>query len=281
MQNSTDFFHYTFVQIVLTLAVVIVVQIILRESIYRIVAGMVRGHKHASRQEELQREKTLAGVFKAALAVTLWTIAVVVILYQLHINVAALLTGAGLVGVLVGFGAQNAIKDYLAGVFVLAENQYRIGDIVTLYAGGANIGGVVEEITLRITKLRDADGNLHTVPNGSGGVVTNRSFNFANVNIDVGVAYDSDLDKVRAVIDEVGIAQAGDEDLKSVILEPIHFLRLDAFGDRAVMLRATGKVQPAKQWEVAGDFRMRLKKAFDANHITIPLPQVVVHQAKK
>lgn len=281
----SSFFHdlvgNTAAQVLLTLLVTFAIQLILRESIQHIVERIVKGHKHTSRAEEKQREQTLIRVFRTASAVLLWAIAVVVILYQLHVNVAALLTGAGVFGVIVGFGAQNAIKDYLAGVFIIMENQYRVGDIVTLHADGANISGMVDDISLRITKLRDLDGNLHIVQNGSGGVVTNRSFTFANVNVDIGVAYDSDLDKVREVINAVGAEQADQKEWQDEVIEPIAFMRVDAFGDHAVIIKAIGKVQPAKQWDVAGDFRLRLKKAFDKAGITIPLPQVVVHQPKK
>ncbi|CAN5329702.1 hypothetical protein BH09PAT4_BH09PAT4_06640 [soil metagenome] len=276
-----DLFSTMTAQVLLTLLVTFIIQMVLRESIQHIVERIVKGHKHTSRAEERQREQTLIRVFRTASAVLLWITAVVVVLYQLHVNVAALLTGAGVFGVIVGFGAQNAIKDYLAGLFIIMENQYRVGDIVTLYADGANISGMVDDISLRITKLRDLDGNLHIVQNGSGGVVTNRSFTFANVNVDIGVAYDSDLEKVRGVIDTVGAEQAKHGDWRDEIIEPIEFLRVDAFGDHAVIIKAIGKVQPAKQWDVAGDFRLRLKNAFDKAGIVIPLPQVVVHQAQK
>lgn len=276
-----DLFGSMTAQILLTLIVTFIIQMILRESIQRIVERIVKGHKHTSRAEEKQREQTLIRVFRTASAVLLWMIAVVVMLYQLHVNVAALLTGAGVFGIIVGFGAQNAIKDYLAGLFIIMENQYRVGDIVTLYADGANISGMVDDISLRITKLRDLDGNLHIVQNGAGGVVTNRSFTFANVNVDIGVAYDSDLDKVRDVINAVGAEQATQNVWRDEVIEPIAFMRVDAFGDHAVIIKAIGKVQPAKQWEVAGDFRLRLKKAFDKADITIPLPQVVIHQSNK
>lgn len=272
---------YTVVQIALTIGITILVMVFMRETLHRIVQRTVKSHKYASPTEEKKREDTLTGILQTATAVILWTIAIVVILYQLHINIAALLTGAGLIGVLVGFGAQNAIKDYLAGIFIIAENQYRVGDIVQLYAGGANVAGVVEDITIRITKLRDLDGNLHIVQNGSGGVVTNLSFDFSNVNIDVGVSYATDLDKARDVLNAVGIEQAGEDEWKSSIIEPIQFLRVDSFNDSSVTLKSVGKVQPAMQWAIAGDFRLRVKKAFDKHGIEIPFQQVVIHQAKK
>ncbi|MCA9325538.1 mechanosensitive ion channel family protein [Candidatus Saccharibacteria bacterium] len=276
-----DLLTIAWLQVALTIGITIVVQVVLRHTLRRIVERTVHSHHHSSRAEEKKREETLTSVFQATSAVLLWTIAVLVMLTQLHVNLVALLTGAGVLGVVIGFGAQEAVKDYLAGIFIIMENQYRVGDIVTLYADGANVGGVVEEITIRITKLRDLDGNLHIVPNGSGGVVTNRSFKFAAVNVDVGVSYDTDLEKAREVINIVGKAQAKAEKWADEILEPIEFLRVDKFGDSAVMLKCVGQVKPATQWDVAGDFRMRLKKAFDEAGIVIPFQQVVIHQAKK
>lgn len=272
---------YTIVQVALTVGITVLVMMFLRETLHRIVQRTVKSHKYSSPTEEKKREDTLTGILHTASAVILWTIAGVVILYQLHINVAALLTGAGLVGVLIGFGAQNTIKDYLAGIFVIAENQYRVGDIVQLYADGANVSGVVEDITIRITKLRDLDGNVHIVQNGSAGPVTNLSFEFANVNINVGVGYTADLDKASEVINAVGIEQAGEDKWKASIIEPIQFLRVDSFNDSSITLKAVGKVQPAMQWDIAGDFRLRIRKAFDKAGITAPLPQLVIHETKK
>lgn len=273
-----DFITNVPLQIALTLTIALVLQLFIKHSIGRLVARIVRGDKHASKQEERQREETLSTVFERVALVVLWVAVIVVILYQLHVNVAALLAGAGVLGVVIGLGAQAAIKDFLAGLFILIENQYRVGDVVTLDSGNTDISGVVESISLRTTRLRDLDGNIHIVQNGSAGVVTNLSFNFANVNLDVGIAYDADIEKVRDVINQIGIEQAGEDEWKKQIIEPIEFLRVDSFADSAVMLKAIGKVQPGTQWDVAGDYRLRLKKAFDKHHITLPYPQIVVHQ---
>ena len=279
--DLTSFFDTTPIKIILTILVIIGVQLILRDSIGRIVERAVRGHKYTSLTEERKREDTLTKIFRTAIAVILWTVGVVVILGELNVNIAALVTGAGVVGVVVGLGAQSAIKDFLAGIFVIMENQYRVGDIVSFSASGANVAGVVEDITIRITRLRDLDGNTHIVPNGSAGIVSNLSFGFANVNIDVNVGYDADIDKVEHIINEVGEKMVAEEPWKEDIIEPIKFLRIDSFGDSAVVVKALGKVKPGTQWDAAGSFRRRLKTAFDKHGIEIPLPQIVVHQRKK
>lgn len=282
---KTIFSHAVF-QVVGTIIAAIALQLILRATIGMIVKRLVGGYelhgrkvgkKYGTQLDEEKREHTLVSLFRTAVAVVIWLVAVIVILWQLDINLAALMTGAGLIGIIVGFGAQSAIKDFLAGIFIIVENQYRVGDIVTLHTGSNDISGVVEDITIRITRLRDLDGNLHIVQNGSPIVVTNLTFDYANVNVDITVAYEADVDKVETVMNQVGQQLAEDEEWKSHIVEPIQFLRVDGFEDSGVRIKALGKVEPAKQWDVAGEFRRRVKRAFEKNAIQIPLPQVVIH----
>ncbi len=270
-----------FTQIALILIFTLLAQIILRLLLRGVIKRIMASHKFESKIEKRKRTETLFGIFDAAIAVVLWLGAALAILHRLDVNIAALATGAGLVGVLVGFGAQNAIKDILAGIFIIAENQYRVGDIVTLHAGGAEISGIVEDITIRITRLRDLDGNMHIVRNGESSVVTNLSFKFAQINIDLNVSYDTDLDKVQKVINDVGRQQSQDKTWQASIIEPITFLRVNDFAESAIVIKCFGKVQPAQQWAIAGDFRMRIKKAFDENNIEIQLPQIVVRTSSK
>ena len=258
------------VQVSLTLATAIIIQLILRASIGRIVHRAVHTHKYANHVDEEKREHTLATIFHTASAVTIWITAIVVILWQLDVNIVALMTGAGVVGIIVGLGAQSAIRDFLAGIFIIAENQYRVGDIVTLRVANKDVSGIVEDITIRITRLRDLDGNLHTIQNGMADLVTNLSFGYANVNVDVRVAYEADIDKVETVMNQVGQEMAKDKAWAPHIFEPIRFFRVDELEDAGVRVKALGKVEPAMQWEVAGEFRRRLKKAFEVNGIPLP-----------
>lgn len=243
------------------------------------VRRIVKGHKFKRAIDEQKREDTLVTIFHTAAAVVLWAIVVIIVLWQLHVNLAALMTGAGLVGIVVGFGAQHAIRDFLAGIFILIENQYRVGDIVSLRVAGKDFSGVVEDITIRITKLRDLDGNLHIIQNGVVSPVTNLSFDFANVNVDVSVSYDDDVDKVERVMNKIGCQMKDDPKWASAIEEPIQFMRVDGFEESGVRIKALGKVEPAQQWDVAGEFRRRLKRAFEKEGITIPYPQRVLHHA--
>jgi small conductance mechanosensitive channel len=268
------------VQIGVTLVVALLLQLLSRLPIDRFVRRVVvQSHRYHSAEEEKKREDTLISVFHTAFAVVIWTITLMVILIEMRINVAGLLTGAGVLGVVVSLGAKNAISDFLAGIFIIGENQYRVGDIVTLATATGTVSGVVEDITVRITKLRDLDGYLHIVPNGSIGIVTNMTFQFANVNVDIPVAYEADVDKVVKIINQVGVAMVDDEELAGEVVEPIQFLRVDNFGDSSLKIKALGKVRAGTQWDVAGEFRRRLIAAFDKHGIHIPYQQIVVRKA--
>lgn len=276
----TQVLSNTLAQVSLTILAIIILQLIAHSTIDKIIRRAVRSHKYRNHLDEEKREETLANIFRTATTVTLYIIGSIVILWQLHVNISALLTGAGLVGVVVGLGAQSTIKDYLAGIFIILENQYRVQDIITLRADGQDVSGYVEEITIRITKLRDLDGKLHIVRNGLSTVITNMTFQYANVNLNVGVAYEADIDKIEEVMNQVGKELEKDKEWKERIIEPIQFFRVEDFGDSSITIKALGKVEPAMQWDVASEYRRRLKKAFDKSGINIPFPQIVVHKAE-
>lgn len=273
------FFDNRLVQVLTTIFIALLVQLFLRHFTDRIVRQAVRRHYHNNEAEEQKRENTLISIFHTLGAVIVWMVTIIVLLVQLHINLAGLLTGAGLIGVVIGIGAQTAIKDFLSGIFIIMENQYRVGDIITLSAGTTNgVSGVVEDITVRITKLRDLDGNLHIVPNGSAGIITNMTFQYANVNIDIPVSYNNDIDAIKRIINQIGIKVAGDEKVGPDVIEAIQFLRVDSFGESTVMVKALGKVRAGTQWDVAGEFRHQLMLAFEKNRIGVPYPHIVVDE---
>lgn len=280
--NNPDIFSNVFVQIFLIVLVTVVVQYVSDRIIGIIVRHAVRRNKHETRVDELKREDTLINVFRGVAALTIWLIAAATILGLLKFNVAAIATGAGLIGIVVGMGAQTTIRDYIAGIFILLENQYRVGDIVTLSGGTTGLGtsGVVESITLRITKLRDMEGTLNIVRNGEAAITSNRTFKQSSVVIDIGISYDSDIDTVEKVVNRIGKDMQDDEDFTDDINEPIKFLRVDSFSTSAIIIKVVGKVKPARQWDIAGEYRRRLLKAFKVEGIEIALPQVVVHQKK-
>ncbi|MFZ2545376.1 MAG: mechanosensitive ion channel family protein [Candidatus Saccharimonadales bacterium] len=264
------------VRIAIIIAGILIIQTVVHRTIGRVIAQAVKGEHFVSNREELLREKTLKALLTTAVTVVLWVIGSIVILQELSVNIAALATGAGLIGVLVGFGAQSLIKDFLNGVLIILENQYKIGDIITIN----DRSGIVEDITIRVTRIRDLDGSVYFVPNGEITTVRNMTLEFSSVLVEVGIGYNNDVNEAEKVINEVGQSMAEDDHWKDSIIEPIKFLQLDSFGSSRVNLKAVGRVKPATQWDVATEFRRRLKKAFEKHGIDIPLPQRVLHDAK-
>lgn len=256
-----------FVQVLITIIVTLILQIIVQHTIGILVRNAVRGHRYANKVDEHKREQTLKGVLRTSVGVILWTVASLLILSQLGFQLSTLLTSAGLIGVVVGFGAQNVIKDFVAGLFVLGENQYRVGDVVEMQVAGISFSGTVEDLTVRITRLRDLDGNLHVIGNGAAQAVTNLSYKYANVNVDINVSYASDIDEVEEVINEVGQKMIKSDTWSRSIFEPIQFLRVDSLDGTGIRIKSLGRVEPAEQWAVAGEFRRRLKKEFDKRGI--------------
>lgn len=260
----------------------IVVRTIGRTILERLVRRSVAAERYETKLDERKREDTIIRVLHTALSIVLWLVFAVVVLYILQVNLAALLTGAGVFGIIIGFGAQNTIKDYLAGIFILSENQYRVGDIVTLSGastGAVGVSGVVEDISLRITKLRALDGTLSVVRNGEASIITNRTFKFSSVVVDVTLPFETDLTHAEEMINQIGVDQLADEQWKAEIIEPMAFMRVDDFVEAGLVVRCYGKVKPGMQWDVAGDFRRRLQVAMKGSKIQFALPQRVLHEA--
>jgi small-conductance mechanosensitive channel len=199
-------------------------------------------------------------------------VAGLMVLDAFEINVGPAIAGFGVAGIAVGFGAQSLVRDWLAGVFVIVENQYSQGDVVRI----ADVDGVVEDFSLRRTVLRDLDGTVHNVPNGQIGVASNMTRLWARVNLDVAVAYDTDIAAATALIDRIGDEMAADPEWGDRILEPPKVIRVDALADSGVMLKVLGQVRAAQQWAVTGELRKRLLAAFAEAGIEIPFPHRVI-----
>lgn len=223
--------------------------------------------------EELKRIQTLGRVFRYSASVIVTLLAGLLILNELGISIAPILGAAGVVGIAVGFAAQNLIKDYFNGFFLLLENQMRQGDVVE--AGGK--AGVVEEITLRYVRMRDYDGNVHFVPNGAITTVTNMTRGFAHAVVDIGVAYREDLGEALEVMRATGAEMRADAVFGPKILEDVEIVGVEKWADSAVILRCRFKVAPIEQWSVRREFLMRLKKAFDRAGIEIPYPHLTIY----
>ena len=228
-------------------------------------------------EAEKKREDTLIRIFAGATRIIILTMAILMILQEAGIAIGPILAGAGIVGLAFGFGGQYLIRDIITGLFIILENQYRIGDVVNI----DGTSGSVEDITLRLTTLRDLNGTIHHIPHGDIKRVANLSKKFARINLDMGVAYNTDLEHVIKVINKTGNELAEDPLYKEFILKPPQFLRVNDFADSAIILKILGDTKPLKQWEITGELRKRLKVAFDKEGIEIPFPQRVIYQAKK
>jgi moderate conductance mechanosensitive channel len=245
--------------------------------IRRIIKKSLRPETFKTEHDEKQREDTLIGTIGAGVRVSIWILTALLLLSEIGLDIAPLLAGAGIAGVALGFGAQSIVKDFLAGLFILTENQYRVGDVIQI---NRDVSGTVERISLRATTLRDIDGMVHVIPNGNIEIATNMTMEFAKVNLDIGVGYDTDIDKLEKIINQVGTKLAVDVDWKDKIKEAPLFVRVTDFGDSAIIIKIIGKTEPKHQWAVTGELRRRLKKAFDKNGIQIPYPQRVIHNPK-
>jgi moderate conductance mechanosensitive channel len=217
-----------------------------------------------------QRVEALSTVLRSVVTFVIWTMAVFLVLDQVGINLGPLLAGAGIIGVAIGFGSQSLVKDFLAGIFILVEDQFGVGDTVDL----GEAVGVVEVVSLRTTRLRSVDGTVWHVPNGEIGRVGNKSQHWSRALLDIQVAYTTDIDEASSVIKQVadGVWQEQPE----TILEEPELWGVENLGAHGVDIRLVVKTQPSKQWEVSRLIRERIKSAFDERGIEIPFPQQTV-----
>ncbi|MCH7577363.1 MAG: mechanosensitive ion channel family protein [Chloroflexi bacterium] len=223
-------------------------------------------------EEIQQRVDTLSSVFTAGGRVIIVLVTLLTLMPLAGISIGPLLAGVGILGLAVGFGAQSLVKDVISGLFILLDNQYSKGDVVTV----AGISGLVEDVGIRRTVLRDLDGIVHYIPNGEIAVASNFTQEYSRVNLNVGVSYSEDLDHVMRVIDRVGEEMAADPKWAPAIISPPKSLRVDNLGDSGIDIKVVGDTKPIKQWEVMGELRKRIKKAFDDEGIEIPYPHRVI-----
>src|SRR3989344_9546085 len=244
--------------------------------IIKFVRKAVVGNNFSSKEAERQREDTLIQILSSSLRVLLWILGGLMVISELGVNIGPLLAGVGIAGIALGFGGQYLIRDLVTGIFIIFENQYRVGDVACF----DETWGLVEGVTIRMTTLRDLDGVVHHVPHGEIKKVANLSKEFARVNLDIGISYASDLEHVIKIVNNVGKLLADDPKWKDSITKPPQFLRVNDFADSAIIIKILGETKPLKQWDVTGELRKRLKIAFDKEKIEIPFPQRVVHSEK-
>jgi moderate conductance mechanosensitive channel len=252
------------------LGAVLLIQIgtLLITGLEREVAFRMLAARTTSPGEAEKRVSTLGRICRSVLYVVTITIAAMMVLDRIGLDIKPFLAGAGIVGLAVGFGAQNLVKDIISGLFFIIENRIRVGDVAILNG----TGGLVEQVNLRTTVLRGLDGTIHVFPNGSINSLSNMTHEFSYYLFDVGVAYKEDTDRVTAVLKEIGDEILQDDAYKGFILEPLEILGVDQFADSAVIIKARIKTAPIKQWLVGREMNRRIKKRFDEEGIEIPFP---------
>jgi small-conductance mechanosensitive channel len=262
---------------IIVLVIGAVLWVVVKQAVPPLVDRVITMPRRGESREGLKRRAdTIRGVFLGLARIIIVLVVVLVILSD-YVPIGPVLAGFGVIGIAVGFGAQYLVRDLIAGIFILMENQYRVGDV----AGVAGISGLVEEINLRKTVLRDLDGIVHHVPNGEIRVASNYSRHFSRVNLNISVSYGTDLDYAIREINRVCQEMAAEERWQKVIISVPQVLRVDNLGDSGIDIKIIGDVKPLEQWNAMGELRLRLKKEFDKLGIEIPWPHTKVYFGNK
>lgn len=223
-----------------------------------------------------KRAATLTGILRTIALTAIWAIVIIESLQVVGLDIAPILAGAGIIGLAVGFGAQNLVRDLISGFFIILEDQIRLGDVAVING----TGGLVETITFRTIALRDFSGVVHIFPNGGINTLSNMSKDWSAFVLDMGVAYKEDTDRVVTVMQAVGEELRHDQELGPLMIEPIEVVGIENFADSAVTIRARIKTKPLEQWKVGREYRRRIKKAFDAQGIEIPFPHQTLYMGE-
>lgn len=239
----------------------------------RLVDVLTRRLARGGKIEREARAQTLIGVCHNAATVAVVFGAMTMFLSELGVDVSVVVGGAAVIGLAVAFGAQNLIRDYFYGFVILLENQYRVGDVVTI----GQVNGTVERVTLRITVLRGEDGTLNFIPNGQILTVGNKTHGWSRALFEIPVGYREDVDYVVEILREIGQELRKAPGYELLIVDDPEMLGVDALGDSAVIIKFYMKTQPTKQWKVKREMLRRIKKRFDELNIEIPLPQRTIH----
>ena len=269
-----DWFMSTGIRVIVIIAIAVAVYLIcrpiIRSVIKRIVSRRMAGEDETDTQ---QRTDTLSSILVKIVGIIVLIIAVITILPEFGVNITSLIAAIGIGGLAIAFAAQSLVRDFIAGFFILLEDQYSIGDVISI----AGIAGVVEDIAMRRTVLRDLDGNVHSVPNGKVDLSTNMTKKYSRVNLNVSVGYGENLKHVIDIINKICQKMAEDPQWKDDFITTPSVLRVDNLGDSGIDIKILGDTKPAKQWAIMGELRLRLKDAFDREGIEIPWPHTKVY----
>lgn len=218
--------------------------------------------------ESRKRAETLVRLVRQAALIVIWIMGALVLLRELGIEITPILASVGIASLAVGFGAQNLVRDVIAGFFMILENQVRVGDVANVNG----TGGLVEQINFRTIVLRDLSGTVHVFPNGSVTTLANLTQEWSAAVLDIGVAYKEDIDRVIEIMRRIGAELRTDATFGPAIIADMEIFGVDNFADSAIVIKCRLKTQPIRQWEIGREYRRRLKKAFDEAGVEIPFP---------
>lgn len=277
----SDLWHH-FLNWVITDLPAIIILVLILIGLLRLLGFIVKRLKkaaierlHRSQRDDIEGQKrinTIAEITQGVGRIFLWTIFILMILEKISINIGPILASAGIVGLAIGFGAQELVRDFISGFFMLLEDQIREGDVAIING----TSGTVAKIELRTTTLRDASGVVHIFQNGKINTLSNMTKEFSAIIIEIGVAYKEDTDHVNAVLKQVGEEIMKAPDIGTQI-ESVDLWGVDQFADSAVILKVKLTTKPGQQWGIGREFRRRVKKAFDTHNIEIPFPHVSIY----
>jgi small conductance mechanosensitive channel len=278
-QTVQDLWNVWIIQTAAQIALVLIVAFILTRMLRRITTKVGnKVSKDTTPIRGLQRTETLTRVLSSAGIVVIWVLGTFYILGALGTNLGPLLASVGILGLAIGFGAQNLVRDVVSGFFILLEDQYGVGDIIEINQVAS---GKVETLTLRVTGMRALDGTMHFIANGEITHTANRSKDWARAIIDVGVAYKESSDKVRESLEKVALTSKADDEVGRAMYTEPEILGVEMLGEYEVTWRMVVDTKPGKQWEVGRALRERIKAAFDEDNIEIPFPHQVMIRAEE
>ncbi|WP_372946997.1 mechanosensitive ion channel family protein [Mariniphaga sp.] len=262
--------------VLILILVLLVVLRLVSFSLKRLKKTLVSRSQKSEKGDAAEVEKriiTLVGIINGLVKIVLWVIVIMILLKKFGVDIGPILASAGIIGVAIGFGSQELVRDFISGFFILLENQVRTGDVAVING----TGGLVEKIEMRTITLRDFSGVVHIFQNGKINTLSNMTKEWSAMVFDIGVAYKENVDTVIEVMREVGNSMQNDENFKNDILEPIEIFGLDQFGDSALVIKARIKTKPIQQWTIGREYRKRLKVAFDKRNIEIPFPHTTIY----
>ena len=269
-----EWFIETGIRVVVIIAIAVVAYLVLKYLIPKFIRRLISRRMAGEPDTEIKKRiDTLSSILVTIMGITVLIIAILTILPEFGVNITTLIAAIGVGGLAIAFAAQNLIRDFITGFFILFEDQYRIGDVVTI----AGITGTVEEVGLRRTILRDIDAKVHSIPNGKVEVSTNYTKKYSRVNLNISVGYGENLDKVIETINRICQEMAEDPKWKEDFISTPAVLRVDNLGDSGIDIKILGDTQPARQWAVMGELRLRVKNTFDNEGIEIPWPHTKVY----